>query len=145
MMEVSSMALPMRTTLTWNQSNFEKGVRIAQQKVGFGTAGILAEEAKVVMEMSKRQVPKDTHSLVSTAFVTPRRQRGPVSKVEFGYSGQARNPKTGQMAYEYLIAVHEDLTKHHPNGKAKFLEDPLREYAQQAGSSIGHRLQILFK
>ena len=28
-----------------------------------------------------------------------------------------------------MVAVHEDLTAFHVTGKAKFLEDPVREYA----------------
>ena len=29
---------------------------------------------------------------------------------------------------KYAIYVHEDLTKHHPNGQAKFLEQPARQH-----------------
>lgn len=40
------------------------------------------------------------------------------------------NPKTGLPASAYASRVHEDLDMPHPNGgKAKFLEDPVRNYA----------------
>lgn len=40
------------------------------------------------------------------------------------------NPKTGLPADSYAPIVHEDLNMPHPNGgKAKFLEDPINEWA----------------
>jgi hypothetical protein len=30
-----------------------------------------------------------------------------------------------------MVVVHEDLDVYHPVGKAKFLEDPVREYADK--------------
>lgn len=40
------------------------------------------------------------------------------------------NPKTGLQASTYAGRVHEDLDMPHPNGgKAKFLEDPIRNWA----------------
>ncbi len=42
----------------------------------------------------------------------------------------AINPKTGLPASTYAPIVHEDLSMAHPRGgKAKFLEDPVRDYA----------------
>lgn len=41
------------------------------------------------------------------------------------------NPKTGLPVSAYAAVVHEDLDMPHPRGgKAKFLEDPVREYGQ---------------
>lgn len=40
------------------------------------------------------------------------------------------NPKNGLLASTYAARVHEDLDMPHPNGgKAKFLEDPIRNWA----------------
>lgn len=40
------------------------------------------------------------------------------------------NPKNGLSASTYAATVHEDLDMPHPNGgKAKFIEDPVRNYA----------------
>ena len=30
-----------------------------------------------------------------------------------------------------MVKVHEDLSAYHSTGKAKFLEDPVREYAKE--------------
>ena len=51
-----------------------------------------------------------------------------------GYAGHgvanAINPKNGLPASAYAAIVHEDLSMPHPRGgKAKFLEDPVRDYA----------------
>lgn len=41
------------------------------------------------------------------------------------------NPKSGLPVSAYSVIVHEDLSMPHPRGgKAKFLEDPVREYGQ---------------
>jgi hypothetical protein len=32
---------------------------------------------------------------------------------------------------DYAVIVHEDLEAIHPVGKAKFLEDPIRDYASE--------------
>jgi hypothetical protein len=36
-----------------------------------------------------------------------------------------------------MVEVHEDLSVHHPNGKAKFLEDPLVEFQKRALNKYG--------
>lgn len=42
------------------------------------------------------------------------------------------NPKSGLPASAYAAIVHEDLDMPHPRGgKAKFLEDPVREYGER--------------
>jgi hypothetical protein len=49
--------------------------------------------------------------------------------IGYGGNGNPINPKTGYPASSYMLAVHEDLLAFHPVGKAKFLEDPVRDYA----------------
>ena len=51
-----------------------------------------------------------------------------------GYAGHgvanAVNPKSGKEVSTYAAIVHEDLSMPHPRGgKAKFLEDPVRDFA----------------
>ena len=50
--------------------------------------------------------------------------------VGYGGNGDPVNPRTGRRASSYMVEVHEDLSVVHPTGKAKFLEDPVREYAR---------------
>jgi hypothetical protein len=34
------------------------------------------------------------------------------------------------------VYVHEDLSKHHPTGQAKFLEQPTRQYGREMGQIV---------
>jgi hypothetical protein len=51
------------------------------------------------------------------------------ARVGYGGNGDPINPRTGKRASQYMVKLHEDLTTPHHNGKAKFLEDPVREFA----------------
>lgn len=136
----------MKTTIKFDKRKFMQGMEATQKKIGHGTARLLAQEARKVMAQSAQQCPTTTGTLVSAAFVQERRQRGPVSQVQFGYKGAVLNPMTGAYTGQYMIKQHEDLTLHHDNGKAKFLEDPILDYArQEAEASIGKGINKILK
>jgi len=84
----------------------------------------LRKVAEDIMAESLQEVPVDTGTLKSSAFI----EEIGHSKITFGYGGpnDRLNPKTGQYASEYMYYVHEDLFARHTVGKAKFLEDPVR-------------------
>ena len=90
-----------------------------------------------IYEASIEQVPKDTYTLAESAFWKVERRTELSSKsyryrgiVGYGGNGDPINPKNGKHASQYAAEVHEDLSVPHRNGKAKFLEDPLREFAE---------------
>lgn len=86
----------------------------------------MKQNAQAIMEESKAEVPVDTGTLLSTAFVGETDDNEDGFGISFGYDGNALNPKNRTMAVRYMVQVHEDLTVHHEIGKAKFLEDPVR-------------------
>ncbi len=92
-------------------------------------AALLAEGHRV-MDMSYPEVPVDTASLRDSGAVHGPESRGRVTTVTLSYGGNVVNPKTGRVV-DYEVPVHERLDVHHPHGKAKFLEDPLK--ASEAG------------
>jgi hypothetical protein len=89
-------------------------------------------EAEATMAESKQEVPVDTGALRAsgTVLLPAFTEQGPV--VEFGYGGAA---------VDYAVFVHEDLTKHHPVGNAKFLEGPVNRRAAGMGERIGQGIQ----
>lgn len=115
------------------------------RNVGAGTKAATEEACAEIMSDSLSQVPIDTGTLASTAYYLVRR-RGDTAGYRYegvvGYAGMggvdgwmqtadAINPKTGKPASRYSAVVHEDLSMPHIHGgKAKFLEDPVREYGQ---------------
>lgn len=83
-------------------------------------AEALYQEGERIMTKSKEQCPVDTGNLRSTGHVELPVVKGKRVTVELGYGGPAA---------DYAEVVHEDLTAHHTVGKAKYLEDPMREAA----------------
>lgn len=115
---------------------FDAWCNIAIRNVGNGSRKATEAACKEIMENSKAQVPKDTETLLESAFYEVRGRTDVASTsyvfeaiLGYGGNGNPRNPITGKLASYYMLMVHEDLTVFHMNGKAKFLEDPVREYA----------------
>lgn len=90
-----------------------------------GAAQASYEEGEVEMTMSKRQVPVDTGALRSTGHVEPPQWQGDTVTVGLGYGGPAGPGFKRDVGY--AVWVHENLMAHHEVGKAKYLEDPMRD------------------
>ena len=119
-------------------SDFNIKCQAAIRNVGRGTKKATIEACEEILNASLAQVPKDTYTLAISAFYTVARQAGTSAKtyqyeghIGYGGNGDPTNPKTGNRASDYMVEVHEDLSVYHRNGKAKFLEDPVREYGEE--------------
>ncbi len=116
--------------------NFAWSCEAALRNVGTGSKKALIAACEEIMGESMAQVPTDTYTLLMSAFYDVRRRDDTSKKVyayeaTLGYGGNGQiNPKTGRPASEYMLAVHEDLSAVHPHGKAKYLEDPVRDYGR---------------
>ena len=103
--------------------------------VGKGTKWATEAACKLIYDATIAQVPEDTGTLLASAFWKVERRTELAASswrykgiVGYGGNGDPVNPKTGLPASAYMVAVHEDLSAYHAKGKAKFLEDPLREF-----------------
>ena len=115
---------------------FEATCQIAIRNVFGGTKKATTAAAQEILGESMAQVPKETYTLLMSAYYeVARRSDTALSTwsyeaiIGYGGNGDPINPKTGRPASSYMLAVHEDLSATHIDGKAKFLEDPVREYA----------------
>lgn len=132
---------------------FRTACEAAIRNVGEGTKAATELAAWSIMSDSLDQVPIDTGTLISSAYLGISRRtdlknyrygavlgygdtEGLAGQVSFGPIEWAMpptnniNPKNGFQASTYAARVHEDLDMPHPNGgKAKFLEDPVRNWA----------------
>ena len=115
---------------------FEARCEAAIRNLGRGTKKATIAACEEILGNSMSQVPKDTYTLLMSAFYDVSRRSDTSAAryvyeaiVGYGGNGDPVNPKTGRRASSYMVAVHEDLSAVHPVGKAKFLEDPVREYA----------------
>ena len=118
--------------------SFEATCEFAIRNVYRGTKKATIAAAEEIMAESKRQVPKLTETLLSSAFYEVTRRTDTAATywayealLGYGGNGDPINPLTGEPASSYMVAVHENLDAFHPVGKAKFLEDPVREYADK--------------
>lgn len=117
--------------------DFDAKCQAAIRNVGTGTKKATEQAAKEIMQNSMEQVPKFTTTLLSSAFYEVKRRTDTSAKnyayeavLGYGGNGDPVNPETGRPASSYMVVVHEDLDAFHERGKAKFLEDPIREYAE---------------
>lgn len=89
----------------------------------------LYQFGEAVMAKSKSEyVPVDTGTL---------RSSGHVSLPFIGPSDISVQLRYGGPAASYAVKVHEDLTVHHGNGQAKYLERPVVLMAPQMAQFIG--------
>lgn len=118
--------------------DFEAKCQAAIRNLGRGTKKATTAACEEILELSRAEVPKDTLTLLASAFYEVSRRTDTAATtwayegiVGYGGNGDPINPKTGRRASSYMVKVHEDLSVFHPTGKAKFLEDPIREYARE--------------
>jgi hypothetical protein len=81
------------------------------------TAAAVQEQEQVITD-AKTRTPVDTGTLRGSGTVLPPKVSGTQVEVTAGFGGAAS---------DYAIYVHEDLTKNHPVGGAKFLEGAFLE------------------
>ncbi len=132
---------------------FRTACEAAIRNVGVGTKAAATDACIGIMSESFAQVPVDTGTLYDSAYFGVSRRTdvknyrygaimgygdsegigdvtglGPIEWIKEPNNGV--NPKNGFQASIYAAKVHEDLDMPHPNGgKAKFLEDPIRNWA----------------
>lgn len=129
------MARGGRAVFTVDYSRVIKGLEVLMHHVERGTKKATEAAAKEIYYRSLAQVPRETNTLANSAFYEViGHYRNFEAIIGYGGEGDPINPISGARASEYMIAVHEDLNAHHPIGKAKFLEDPIREYQEKAGA-----------
>lgn len=120
----------MRVTMDVNNKAFGNRCDAVLSKVGRNTRKATIEACEEISRESLRQVPRDTSTLASSQFwkVEGYYKTGWYGTIGYGGNGDPVNPKNGHAASTYMVDVHEDMDVYHRVGKAKFLEDPIREY-----------------
>jgi len=118
---------------------------LAARGVEGALEGLQAVAAQI-MEASLEQCPVDTGTLRGSAKIDEPSRGFSTISVTMGYGfGDEINEKTRRPASEYAVPVHERLeAAHAPPTKAKFLEDPVIEYATQLGPTVAVYMQMAF-
>ncbi len=110
-----------------------KGLIERQKRIREAVAKALHQEALAIMATSVRQVPVDTGRLRQSHYVAPPKDSPHGSTVSMGYSA------------DYALSVHEMTEVGHAVGKAKFLEDPVKEARQGFSQRVNARAQALLR
>lgn len=134
-------------------AGFQKACEAVIRNVGASTKAASEVAVMDILSDALNEVPVDTGTLAASIFggtynradtasyrygavVGFGDMRGLASELGAGTiswiiePNDGINPKNGLPASAYAARVHEDLDMPHPNGgKAKFLEDPVRNYA----------------
>lgn len=122
----------MKASLDLNVAQFLRTLGKALEGVTLGAEEATRHACQTVEKMTLEQVPKDTKALASSfEYQIEKYGDGFVATLGYGLNGDPVNFKTGKRASEYMLEVHEDLEMPHREGKAKFFEDPLREYQEK--------------
>jgi hypothetical protein len=87
----------------------------------------LYREAEYIMSDAKQLCPVDTGNLRASGHVTQPEVTGESVSVVLGFGGPA---------VKYALPVHERLDVHHPNGQAKYLEQPMLAAAKNLESRL---------
>lgn len=131
------MARGGRVEFNVNHKEFEQGLNLTIRKVNRGTRKATVAASNEILEASLKEVPRDTEALASSAYVEisgsskNNYREGFAAEIGYGAKAGSVNPKSGEHPSEYMITVHEDLEVYHKIGKAKFLEDPVRDYQRK--------------
>lgn len=126
----------MRVSLSVSKNDlnkFNNSCEAILTKIGKNTRKGTIEACRVISEESLAQVPRDTGTLAYSQFweVSGYYKTGWTAVIGYGGNGDPINPKNGRRASDYMVKVHEDLDQYHLIGKAKFLEDPVRDYTRE--------------
>lgn len=132
----------MKVTFETNFDEIPKRLRVLLKKSLFESESVVNDYADSLYDETLQQVPIGTGTLASSAYKEVHKT-GLAYEAEVGYGGNGDkvNPVSRARPSEYMLRVHEDLSAHHPNGKAKFLEDP----ANELNAKFGNKLVQAFK
>lgn len=126
--------------------DFPNLIRIQTAIIASGAAGAVAaaqalrHEGQEAFLNSQDEVPVDFGALKKSGRLLPQ-SGGVISdganiKVEVVY---------GSTAADYAIYVHENMTAHHPHGKAKYVEGPLTRQTFGIAERIAAKVEAVQK
>lgn len=117
----------------------QKNLRSLAARFPHEVARALYQETQIEAKECKRRCPVDTGALRSSIHV-----EGPVVESTGFFSRDSIYTiiVCGGPAAPYAVFVHEDLTKHHPVGQAKFIESTLLESRPYMAMRIAHRIDL---
>lgn len=113
-------------SLQVDTKSVERMLQVSLARVERGTKKATTAACEELKKATLAEVPRGTGNLASSFYYDIHgKYRGFSATLGYGRGGGVVN---GKRAADYMVAVHENLQAHHANGKAKFLEDPLRAY-----------------
>lgn len=131
----------MKAKMASDVSKFLAQVPIAGKRANQLAVEEIKQAVENIMQASLAEVPRDTEALASSIYTDVKENKNQVEGVVGYGAGDPINPKSLQPVSSYALTVHEDLSKTHEVGKAKFLEDPIRAEMAKLPARYGRKLQ----
>lgn len=114
---------------------------IAEDLIHNALRKALYAEGRLLIDEAGQEVPKDTRALYNSRFVAPPNTGKEGIKLTCGFgTASTINAKTKEPTSNYALIVHERLDVVHPNGKAKFLEDPANRLKSKLEANLAARV-----
>lgn len=104
----------------------ELNTRRIRDETQTAAAGGLQQAAEEVLKRSDADVPVQTGRLRGSGRVSVDKR---TLEVSISYDT------------DYAVEVHEDMSRHHPHGHAKYLENALNEARASALEEVGRRIR----
>lgn len=132
----------MKAQFKMDVKGFERFLQSQVTAVGDIATKQVTESTNRIYNESQVECPVDTGTLKSSGErKVERTNKGVEGIVRYGGKGDPVNPATGKRASEYAVEVHEDLFVNHPQGKAKFLEDPTRREQVRFDKNLAQKMR----
>lgn len=122
-------ALQVRTELVGGQDFAAYIISEVYKVSGQDVLDLYAELVQLMEEIKTNYVPIDTGDLADSGYVTEPFLVGNHWTIAIGFSSE-------HGGYEYAVIQHERLDYYHSHGQAKYLEEPLIEWAASKGADV---------
>lgn len=136
------MARAGRMSLDIQFNDVLKNLEASISRVQRGTKKATIAACEEIKTLSLAQVPRSTNNLADAFdYQIHGSYANFTAELGYGITKDPVNSRTGQRASQYMVKEHEDLTLHHEQGKAKFLEDPIKEYQSKLLGKAAQEIQ----
>ena len=117
------------------------GTEEVLRKLEMFSAGLPGEMRKALRQVAKEGVYADSQEDVPVKE-GHLKGTGHISVSASDSSGTTARVTYGGLEAPYAVEVHENLAAQHPNGKAKFLEEPLNRRAPVFARDVAANLDL---
>lgn len=132
----------MTASLRLNMDGFNRWARAIDKDMQFASVEAMEFSVEELTRMTLAQVPRDTNALADSFDARLELHNGRVvARMGYGLKNNVARKAGAKAPSEYMTEVHEDLEVPHAVGKAKYFEDPLRDFSTRFEPGVAKVIQ----